>query len=237
MDPGAIYGILRESAVEFGRQLRRRRIRWGWAQDTAAKWGKAAGIIHPFSSQWSDLENGKLKNPGPMLFHSLAVMNLCLADGNYGKVADIDLRERLQQAQPITHPDGRAWDAGDFWQAYQGLLPWPAEDSPVVTAETTAAWCEQFRQWFRAIARDSGRPPLEAARTFLRMINDDAQAQLLEPMLMGFADLTPDQLLALWDSKAGTWKLERWLEAWRDAEAPGLTLRETVEGLDIDQKP
>jgi hypothetical protein len=209
---------LRQSALDFGRQLRRWRTAQGWSQDTAMAWGKEANIPHVYSSQWSMLETGAARNPGPMTFHSLGVMNALLHQRRYGQVKTRALRDRLEAAEPICHDDGRPWDAADFFSAYVGQLAWPEfPDVPQLaplTVEDATAWSEQFRRLFHVIARSAGRTRTAAAAQLLELVPPDEQEDF-EEVLFG-ADYQAEHLEKLRE-RDGTPAPAVWLQKWADA--------------------
>jgi hypothetical protein len=215
---------LRESALNFGHQLRRWRLAQGWSQETAQLWGQEANIPHVYSSQWSMLETGAAKNPGPLTFRCLGHMNHLLALREYGNVTTRALRDRLQGAEPICHPGGRPWTAADFFAAYLGQIAWP--DFPDVpelapfTADEAAAWSEQFRRWFHVIARSAGRTRTAAASQLLEMVPPE-EAEDFEEVLFG-ADYKSTHLDEL-RRPDGTPAPVVWLRDW--AEAAGVESR------------
>ena len=136
---GQDFWHLKESAILFGQSLRRWRRRNTWAQDTSAAWGREAGIPYIHASQWSNLENGRMRSPWASLFLALGDQNRRLSDGDYGAIRHRDLMERLKAASPVAEPEGKPWRATDFWACFSGLQPWPHPEEQPPSAVSTSA--------------------------------------------------------------------------------------------------
>jgi hypothetical protein len=207
---------LHQAAVAFGISLMRWRRRQGWTQATAAKWAAAVGRTCVFSSQWSNLENATMKNPGPPLFMNLGSMNRDIACQNYGPIRDRSLMDRVKAATPVVHPDGEPWDGADFFAAYIGIQPWPNQEpeAPLITDEDAAAWSATLRDWFQQTVEAAGLEPLDAAVAAMRHANPDrGDHKAFQRLILGFEDLSAAWLLEQWQREAES--PVQWLAAWR----------------------
>lgn len=208
---------LREAAVTFGANLRHWRRRQGWAQDTAMDWGKATGRLHVYSSQWSSIESGSTRNPGPTLFVAFGVMNTRLACADYGAVRDRTLMDRLKAAEPLRHKDGEPWDAADFFAAYIGHQAWPDvpdPEPPEISDEQAAQWSATLRGWFQATAAAAGMEPLDAAVAVMRHADPDrGDHREFQRLILGFSDLSAEWLREQWRQEAQS--PAAWIAAWR----------------------
>lgn len=180
-------------------------------------WGRATGKLHVYSSQWSQLETGSMRQPSPGLFWNFGLMNAALAHQDYGPITDRALMDRIKGAQPVRHDDGQPWDAADFFAAYIGLEQWPhgpARPEPEITPEAAAAWSQELRQWFRHAADKAGLEPLEAAVMAMEHADPGSPWRPgYQRLLLGFADLDPEMLLEQWrDGAPGP---AEWLATWR----------------------
>jgi hypothetical protein len=215
----ALREEVRDSALAFGRMLKRWRLANGWAQDTSQLWGEAAGIPHVYASQWSQLETGNTKNPGPLMFRCFGVLNQRLAEQNLGTIASITLRERVKAGRALAHPDGRPWRGSDFFAAYVGELAWPELPDPAappkLTPDQAVEITEGYRSRFQRLVKRSGLEPLAAAVQLLEHVDPAPQVrQEFQGVLLGFRDYTPERLKELWDGVQH--KPQRWMDDWEE---------------------
>lgn len=208
---------LRAAAIQFGKDLRHWRRSNGWAQDTAMDWGQAVGKPHVYSSQWSQLETGAMRNPSPGLFWNFGLQNAALACQDYGPITSRVLLDRVKAAQPVRHADGEPWDAADFFAAYIGLEKWPhgpGRPEPEITTEAAAEWSQELRHWFRHAADQAGLEPLNAAVMAMEHADPDSPWRAdYQRLLLGFGDLDPETLLEQWRQESPG--PAEWLAAWR----------------------
>lgn len=210
----AISAELEAAAVRFGQNLRRWRIAQGWSQNTPQDWGQAVGVAHVFNSQWSQLENARLRGPSPLVFRALGAMNQLLHAKEYGVIHDLHLRERVKGAQPICHPDGRPWRGSDFYAAFIGSLEWPpmATVLPPITDAEAAEFSATIRQQVRAMAREQGKALGVAVGDLLESVPAEHRDRL-EDVLFG-DDWTGEELTGLRDQD-GELLPAAWVEAAR----------------------
>lgn len=217
---------LRTAAVEFGRGLRRWRVLQGWAQDTAMDWGRESGIPHVYSSQWSQLETAVMQRPAPSTFYALGLMNKLIAERDFRGVVTRALRDRLEQAEPIRHEDGRPWRGEDFFAAFIGRLQWPdlpdPEAYPPFTDQETEQWSTQIRDWFQQVVKATGLSRHVAAGALLDQVPAE-HVEALERVLFGGA-FTPAELDAMRGAQGEPLPAE-WLRQWAAAEGMTTKLR------------
>lgn len=227
--PSELRDATRAAGLDFGRCLRRWRVAQGWAQDTAETWGKAAEIPHVYASSWSELETGKAVNPGPRVFRSLGIQNRRLATGEYGRVLDRGLLDRIKAAKPIVDENGRPWDGSAFYGAFVGERQFPEEFrrelpnlAPIHEA-LAAEWAEAYRDRFRKLAGKANLSPV-AALAGVTAEAPKAERETLEALLFGFASYSAADLEKL-RSETGELAPAAWLAAWESKlEAPPLRL-------------
>jgi hypothetical protein len=219
---------LRQSAIVFGQQLRRWRVANGWAQDTAQKWGELVDMPHVYSSQWSQLETAVARNPGPLLFHALGVMNQRLHRQEYGPGIPRDLLDRLQGATAIVGANGQPWGGPEWFAAYLGQEPWPdlpdPERAPVISRADAEWWSEQFRVWFQQVTNSADLQPLEGATRLMEFVDHDSAVRSdFQHVVLGFGDYDPARLTQLWEG--ARYAPERWLDEWRRSSGVAAALR------------
>lgn len=126
--------------------LRAWRRRHGWSGKTAAFWAAACPGVLPFkisSATWTGFELGRARSPAPETFLAFEAMNIALASGNVGRIQDRSLSDRVRAATPICDQDGQPWRAGDFFDAFIGVLSPPSDLNP--PAFDGEAQAEAFR--------------------------------------------------------------------------------------------
>ena len=184
--------------VQFGKFLRNWRRSNDWSVTTAQDWAKACPALIPWSlrvagGQWGNLENGKVHQPQPSTFIQLGVLNECLALEDRGPIKDRTLRDRVQRAQPVRHPDGRLWGAEDWFACYIGKLEgpaglWPRQEEIEAEIET-----KQLRSLFERAVEHVGARPVSAAMQVLRKAGDlpMEQVEAIENALFAGEQLAP----------------------------------------------
>lgn len=121
---------LDEARRRFGTMLLNWRRRYGWSGKTLGIWAAQCPEQLPYkvsSATWTGFELGRAHAPAPETFLGFEAMNLALASGNVGPIRDRALKERVQSAQPFLDEHGEPWRAGDFFDAFIGVLSPPDE--------------------------------------------------------------------------------------------------------------
>ena len=170
--------------VQFGKFLRNWRKSNDWSVTTAQDWAKACPALIPWAlrvagGQWGNLENGKVMQPQPSTFIQLGVLNECLAQKERGTIRDKLLRERVQQARPVLHADGRPWGAEDWFACYIGKLEGPADLWPRQEEIDAEAETKRLRSLFDAAVERSGLRPVSAAMQVLRLTGELPMEQVV----------------------------------------------------------
>jgi hypothetical protein len=113
---------------EFGEMLLLWRQSNGWSGQTLEDWAKACPDILPvkvLNSVITGLELKRNRRTAPNTFQGLGLANEMLAQKFRGTIRDRTLHDRIYQAEPIRHEDGRPWTAADFFAAFVGELEIP----------------------------------------------------------------------------------------------------------------
>ena len=170
--------------VQFGKFLRNWRRSNDWSVTTAQDWAKACPALIPWplrvaGGQWGNLENGKVLQPQPSTFIQLGVLNECLAREDRGSIKDQTLRERVQRARPVLHPDGRPWGAEDWFACYIGKLEGPTELWPRQEEIDAEADTKRLRSLFDQAVEHAGVRPVSAAMQVLRKAGDLPMEQVV----------------------------------------------------------
>lgn len=217
--PESVTQQLAAAAAAFGSGLRRWRISNGWSQNTPQDWGRAINIAHVFNSQWSQLENARLRGPEPKLFVALGIMNELLAAENYGPIQDRKLREVVSRGRPVLHDDGHPWDAGDFSAAFCGLQPWPqfTQPRPAISDSEAATISGQVRDRFRSVCEAAKRRAGPAIRELLEVVPAEDQGRM-EDVLLG-DNYSGTELSDLRDDEGQALPLE-WIKVWQQQAQP-----------------
>lgn len=208
----------KEARVRFGRTLTVWLRRAGWAHDTPAKWGAAAGFSAPKNSTFSLLMRGNIDQPMPLTFMQLGLMNDRLHRRDYGHIPDINLRKRVEGQEPILTSDARPWTAAEFFAHFCGLLPAPdwVIGSPEPSAEDAQRISRELREAFEEVALARMLNPKDAWTELASHCAQLTKAELenLRAVLCGWYTYTPEELVALGDGEPGS-RVQRSLNAWK----------------------
>ena len=200
--------------VQFGKFLRNWRRSNEWSVTTAQDWAKAAPALIPWplrvaGGQWGNLENGKVLQPQPSTFIQLGVLNECLALEDRGVIKERLLRERVQRAQPVRHPDGRVWGAEDWFACYIGKLEGPPELWPRQEEIDAEVETKRLRQLFDQAQEHAGLRPVSAAMQVLRKAGDLPMGQVVAIENALFAgERLPPELVPLTRKALQDWVAE-----------------------------
>ena len=118
----------------------------------------------PWASQISHAMAGK-HEPKVPFFLALGWFNQVVCERDFGGLTDRRALDRLRNAEPLCHDDGRPYDATDFFKLYAGLAEPPKEylgsedGGPVFTQEMVDAWKEGLRAGFKEACIATLSPP------------------------------------------------------------------------------
>lgn len=198
MTPLQRWASARES---FARML----INWrrinGWSGQTAEDWATACPDILPvklYNSVWTGLEKARNEKTNPQTFLALGLLNLAIAERNYGKISDRRLSERVKAAVPITDDDGSAWGPTEFFAAFMGEISIPErflkrEFSAAEAKELSAKWRAAFQA--EKVRRRISKP-LAAYHDLMDGVAgmDDEQETRWQEVLFGLGDYSPEDI-------------------------------------------
>jgi hypothetical protein len=224
---------LEKAAAVFGRNLKLWRKAANWGQATAEDWGKSAGIPHVYCSQWNAIENAKAVSPGPFVFYALGTMNALIASKQFGLIQNRTLLDKVKAAEPITHPNGTPWNAGDFFNAYLGALEWPEEAIaarvPELDDRGAEAYSEGLRKAFSKLLAYSGLSTREGIKALLEYCDASTRdREEFAAIVAGLEDFTGEGLAPFWEGKI--YAPQRWLDEWRKALGAANAVRIKSEG-------
>jgi transcriptional regulator with XRE-family HTH domain len=218
-----------EASRVFGRMLRRWRELNGWTQYTPEKWAFESGFIVLRHSNLSQLENGK-GQPRFKTFLCLAELNRRLALHDMTGVRSRDLKDQLQDAEPLIDDEGLLWGPAQFWECHHGLRTVPLKYQvsvvapPALTVSEAETMSKQWRAHVLETAKAAGLKPIEMLSQAAK-IPPPTQRDHFQSVLMGMVDYTPEELNHLWDTKAAMWLPELWVQRWAAAVMPPPPLR------------
>ena len=128
MDAELVFdGPYEAARKRFGQFLRKWFDTGDWTTKTPGLWAKAVGLPLLSNNTVSFICRGVQPKTSPQFFTTIGYLNQRLADRDYGSIADLGLRERIAQLQPVRHRNGTPWTAVDFFACYIGHLEPPAE--------------------------------------------------------------------------------------------------------------
>lgn len=97
-----------------------------WPQKITNDWAKAvSNTTGPWASQMNKLWKADGYNPKAEFFVALGDFNHFVSEQDLLGINNSVLHERLSNAIPFCHDNGKVFNATDFWALYAGLLPLP----------------------------------------------------------------------------------------------------------------
>ncbi len=199
----------------------------GWSSQTLQDWANDCPELLPIkllNSVLTDLELKLNKETTPSTFQALGIANVALSEDFRGAIRDRVLHERIYNAKPICHQDGKPWTAGDFFRAFIGELAIPEPyklsildpDDDVLALEA-----DEARGRFHALRKAEGLMPVAG---FMRLMRPTPSTELpirerIESVLLGEDSFSQRDAAAML-------LCERLLESWeRELEADGSVKR------------
>jgi len=210
-----------EHAKAFGQMLRRWREVNGWTQYTAEKWSQEAGFITLGHGTTSELENGKLKNPGTRAFLFLCEVNRRLAAQDFSGVTSRDLKDLLVDAQPILDEFGDPWTVEHWWAVHKGLYPipdWLDTSRPHLSEDQAAELCSHWIDGLRELVRAGVATVAQMSQAYLAA--PAAQQERFHEVLLGLRPYSPQELGRLWNPREQDWQPVLWIKAWGQSLEP-----------------
>ena len=207
------------SRLAFGRMLLNWRRRNGWTQYTAFTWAEAIGepkLVISYGNL-SVIEQGKAGELRQRAFWQLWELNRRIASGDWGRIGDAELRQKLEAAIPIGDADCPVWGPLEFWACYCGLRPVPEafamSPAPVIGPRQAAQLSSRWRQQLRTQI-DEHRLDPGAALAELMQLAEEEHRKDFYAVLTGFRAYSADELSGLWLEK-DRYRPELWLEQWQ----------------------
>jgi len=114
-----------QTRADFGKAILTCFKKNDWPQSITESVAKEIGIEGgPWASQVSTAINGKL-DPKPAFFIAFGIFNAYIHAGDFSKIKDINLRDKLKGSKAFTHNNGRPFDGADFFKLFTGLIEVP----------------------------------------------------------------------------------------------------------------
>ncbi|MCP9915894.1 hypothetical protein [Cyanobium sp. ATX 6F1] len=193
----------------------------GWSSQTLQDWAHNCPELLPIkllNSVLTGLELKLNKNTDTSTFQALGMANVALSEDFRGAIRDRVLHERIYNAKPICHQNGKPWTPGDFFRAFIGELAIPEAYKPSLLDpddDVLAMEAEEARGRFHALRKAEGLMPVAG---FMRLMRPTPSTELsirerIESVLLGedsFAERDAGAIL-LCERLLGSW--ERELEA------------------------
>ena len=188
--------------ADFGQYILTWFKRNEWAQGITEQVAKEIGIEGgPWASQVSTAINGKL-DPKAAFFIAFGMFNIYIHAGDFSKIKDQSLKEKLKGSKAFTHNNGRPFDGADFFRLFTGLIEVPKKYKQAegkITDKEIKEYSDLMRKHFLKIKRTEMLSPKETWDLFMKqpytktMREDDIE--YLNDVLRDDADLTYDFLL------------------------------------------
>jgi len=217
----------KSSRLAFGRMLLNWRRRNGWSQYTAFTWAEAIGepkLVISYGNL-SVIEQGKAGELRQRAFWQLWELNRRIADRDWGRFGDGELRQKLVAAIPLGDAECPVWGPLEFWACYGGLRPVPeafaVSPAPVIGPRQAALLSNRWRQQLRSLIEEHQLDPATALAELMQLVGEEHR-QGFYAVLTGFRAYTPHELSTLW-LHCDRYRPEQWLEQWRRSLAEHAT--------------
>lgn len=155
--------------ADFGQYILTWFKRNDWAQGITEQVAKEIGIEGgPWASQVSTAINGKL-DPKAAFFLAFGIFNLFIHKGDFNKIKDQSLKEKLVGSKAFTHNNGRPFDGADFFRLFTGLIEVPKKYKKQITSinkQTISEYGELIVAHFLKIKRHEMLNTKEAWQLF-----------------------------------------------------------------------
>ena len=154
----------------------------------------------PWASQQSTAINGKL-DPKVAYFLAEGCFNVYIHKGDFSKIKDQVLKEKLEGSKAFTHNNGKPFDGADFFRLFTGLIEVPKkykQSEGKITDKDIKEYSNQFREHFLKIKRTEMLSPKDTWDLFMKqpytktMREDDIN--FFNDLFRDDADLTFERL-------------------------------------------
>ena len=123
----------------------------------------------PWASQQSTAINGKL-DPKVAYFLAEGCFNVYIHKGDFSKIKDINLREKLKGSKAFTHNNGKPFDGADFFRLFAGLIEVPKKyktSDKTFSSEMLKEYQQELIEYSIKIKRQEMLKPKEFWELFL----------------------------------------------------------------------
>jgi hypothetical protein len=173
-----------------------------WPQGITEQVGKEVNEWEggPWASQMSTAINGKL-DPKVAFFIAKGNFNKYIHAGDFKKIKDQTLKEKLEGSKAFTHNNGRPFDGADFFRLFTGLIEIPKKYKQAdgkITDKDIKEYSNLFREHFLKIKRTEMLSPKDTWDLFMKqpytktMREDDIN--FFNDLFRDDADLTFERL-------------------------------------------
>ncbi|MFM7733806.1 MAG: hypothetical protein ACKO6F_10215 [Cyanobium sp.] len=217
----------KSSRLAFGRMLLNLRRRNGWSQYTAFTWAEAIGELKLVISygNLSVIEQGKAGELRQRAFWQLWELNRRIADRDWGRFGDGELRQKLEAAIPLGDAECPVWGPLEFWACYGGLRPvledFAVSPAPVIGPRQATLLSNRWRQQLRSLIESHNLDPATALAALMQLAGEEHRKGFYA-VLTGFRAYSPHELSGLW-LHSDRYRPEQWLEQWRRSLAEHAT--------------
>ena len=159
-----------QARADFGQAI----LTWfkknDWPQSITESVAKEIGIEGgPWASQISTAINGKL-DPKTAVLIAFKTFNIFIHEGDFSKIKDQALKEKLEGSKAFTHNNGKPFDGADFFRLFTGLIEVPKKYKKIeskVNSESLKEYQQQLIEYSLKIKRQEMLKPKEFWELFL----------------------------------------------------------------------
>lgn len=146
-----------QSRADFGKAILNWHKKNDWPQSITESVAKEVNEWEggPWASQQSTAINGKL-DPKPAYFIAEGSFNAYIHKGDFSKIKDQSLKQKLKDSKAFTHNNGKPFDGADFFRLFTGLIEVPKkykEQRITITNHEIAEYGKQLQNHFLKIKR------------------------------------------------------------------------------------
>ena len=159
-----------QARADFGQAI----LTWfkknDWPQSITESVAKEIGIEGgPWASQISTAINGKL-DPKTAVLIAFKTFNIFIHEGDFSKIKDQALKEKLEGSKAFTHNNGKPFDGADFFRLFTGLIEVPKKyktSNKTFSSETLKEYQQELIEYSVKIKRQEMLKPKEFWELFL----------------------------------------------------------------------
>ena len=159
-----------QARADFGQAI----LTWfkknDWPQSITESVAKEIGIEGgPWASQISTAINGKL-DPKTAVLIAFKTFNIFIHEGDFSKIKDQALKEKLEGSKAFTHNNGKPFDGADFFKLFTGLIEVPKKyktSDKTFSSETLKEYQQELIEYSVKIKRQEMLKPKEFWELFL----------------------------------------------------------------------